>query len=206
MRTLIIVPIIQTESDMGSLLGQIKRKYIQKFGHGKWSEHLKSIDKIWIGIRKMLILLDPPYPLLRLYQDGLPVSGKELEIIHDVAQQGSTNDQLLLELMQHDARLQGTEDAALLLQEYRIQQSSLRDGEPDLDRERCKQGRQLLLQRDRFIADQINLTLLPGEIGLLFLGLAHEVDPLLAHDLLVCHLLPPLKEIQHFETSEDEQS
>jgi hypothetical protein len=204
-RTLIIIPIIHTARDMGSLLGQIQREYIRKFGLEKWSEHLKSIDEVWIGIRQMLDLLDLPYPLLRLYQDGLPLCGKEREIVQDVATQGSTNHQLLFDLMQRGARLQGTEDAALLLQEYRFQQSELRDGAPEPDRKGGEQGRELLLQRDRFIAGQINSTLLPGEVGLLFLGLAHEVEPLLAPDLLVRHLLPSLKERQHSEMSDDKQ-
>ena len=36
MRTLIVVPIIHTEQDMGSLITQIKREYIARFGHEKW--------------------------------------------------------------------------------------------------------------------------------------------------------------------------
>lgn len=196
MRTLIVVPIIHTEQDMGSLLAQIKQEYIARFGHEKWCEHLQSIDEIWLGIRQMIILLELPYQSVQLYQDGIPLCGKELEIVRDVAAQGSTNHQLLLELIQRGATLQGTEDAPLLLQEYRLHQGDLRETTPEHEQQRSELSRKLLLQRDQFIADRIHATLATGQIGLLFLGLAHSVENLLKPDILVRHLLPALREKQ----------
>lgn len=194
MRTLIVIPIIHTEKDMGSLLHQIKREYVQRFGHEKWLEHLKSIDQLWTGILQMLTLLELPYPSVRLYQDGLPVCGKESEIVQDVASQGSINHQLLNELMKRGSKLEGTEDAKLLLQEYQFHQSALRDAPTGPSHERAELSKRLLMERDQFIAHRINTTLLIGEIGLSFLGLAHTIEPLLQADILVQHLLPSLKE------------
>ena len=197
MRTLIVIPIIHTEQDMGSLLEQVKQEYVTRYGHEKWTEHLKSIDEVWSGIRQMIAALELPYANVRLYQDGLPQCNKEAEIVKDVAARGSKNHQLLVELMEQGAQLVGTEDPQLLLQEYQFLQGAL-GSKPDLDQqnERIEQSRKLLSERDRFIAGRINATLSAGEIGLLFLGLAHSVEPLLDADILVRHLLPSLRERQ----------
>ncbi len=194
MRTLIKIPIIHTAQDMGSLRDKTEQEYLGRYGQEKWLEHLKSIDAIWDGIRQTLISLELPCAVVRLYQDGLPVCGKEADIVHDVATQGSKNHRLLLELMAQGARLLGTEDPQLLLREYQLHQFKPDTVDARLDPARLEQGRKLLLERDRFIAERINQTLLPDEIGLLFLGLSHQVESLLAPDILVRNLLPSLSE------------
>lgn len=195
MRTLIVIPIIHSEQDMGSLLEQIKQEYVTRYGREKWTEHLKSIDEVWTGIRQVITALVLPYASVRLYQDGLPLCGKEADIVKDVAAQGSKNHQLLVELMAQGARLTGTEDPRLLLQEYQFHQGA-GDGSPGHENQRAQQSRRLLSARDRFIAQRIDSTLAAGEIGLLFLGLAHSVETFLPTDILVRHLLPSLRQRQ----------
>ena len=192
MRTLLKIPIIHTAQDMGSLRDQTEQAYLDRFGHEKWLAHLKSIDEIWDGISQSIISLELPCTAVRLYQDGLPVCAKEAEIVRDVARQGSKNHRLLLDLMAQGARLMGTEDANLLLREYQLHQP--RPAQPGANDEQMlrEQGRELLLLRDRFMAQRINETLLTNEIGLLFLGLAHDIEPLLNPDILVRNLLPGL--------------
>lgn len=204
MRTLIVIPIIHTEQDMGSLLAQIKQEYVSRYGQKKWVEHLQSIDELWSGIRQVIIALELPHASVRLYQDGLPLCGKEADIARDVAAQGSKNHQLLVELMEQGARLMGTEDPRLLLQEYQLHQKVLGGGSLGHASQWEEQSRRLLCERDRFIAEQINATLSAGEIGLLFMGLAHSVEPLLPPDILVRHLLPSSKKIS--EGLHDERS
>jgi len=196
MRTLIVIPIIHTEQDMGSLLERIKQDYVTRYGHEKWTEHLKSIDEVWSGIRRMIAALELPYASVRLYQDGLPLCGKEADIVKDVAARGGRNHQLLIELMEQGARLMGTEDPDLLLQEYQFHQDALGGGEQGHENQREDQSRKLLSKRDRFMAGRVNATLSAGEIGLLFVGMAHSVEPLLDADILVRHLLPSLRERQ----------
>ena len=196
MRILIVIPIIHTEQDMGSMLERIKLEYVAQYGHEKWTEHLKSIDEVWSGIRRMIAALDLPYASVRLYQDGLPVCGKEADIVKEVTARGGRNHQLLVELMAQGARLMGTEDPDLLLQEYQFHQDALGGGEQGHENHREDQSRKLLSERDRFIAARINATLSAGEIGLLFVGLAHSVEPLLDSDILTRHLLPSLRENQ----------
>ena len=191
MRTLVIIPIIHTEQDMGSLLSEIKREYVSRYGLAQWDSHLNSIAEIWDGIRRMILDFDLPYASVRLFQDGLPLCGKEAEIVRDVAARGSKNHQLLAELAGRGARLMGTEDPQLLLQEYQFLQGALRDMQSEEGEQRWKQQSQrLLADRDQFIAARINDTLVPNEIGLLFLGMAHQIEPMLSSDILVRHLLP----------------
>ncbi len=194
MRTLLVIPIIHTEQDMGSLQAQMKQAYVSQYGHEKWLEHLKSIDALWLGIRQLITALALPYPYVRLYQDGLPVCEKEAEIVRDVATQGSKNHQLLLELMAQGAHLMGTEDPRLLLEEYQLHKAALSDLQPGQTEQRQDLSRRLLFDRDKFIAQRINTTLMPGETGLLFLGLVHAVEPFLRADMLVKHLLPSLRQ------------
>jgi len=196
MRILIVIPIIHTEQDMGSLLEQTKQAYVTRYGHEKWAEHLKSIDQVWSGIRQMIAALELPYASVRLYQDGLPLCGKEPDIVKEVAARGGQNHQLLVELMEQGARLMGTEDPPLLLQEYQFHQGTLGGGKQGHENQLLEQSRGLLAERDRFIAERINATLSAGEIGLLFVGTAHSVEPLLDVDILTRHLLPSLKERQ----------
>ena len=197
MRTLIAIPIIHTEQDMGSLREQARQEYVARYGQEKWDDHLKSIDEIWDGIRQMIAALELPHAGVRLYQDGLPQCNKEVDIVRDVAARGSKNHQILMDLMQIGAHLMGTEDPQLLLQEYQYLQGAL-GGKQNLAEanQQQEQSLRLLALRDRFIAARINATLASGEIGLLFLGMAHAVEPLLDADILVRHLLPSLREKQ----------
>lgn len=192
MRILIVIPIIHTQQDMGSLLEQTRHTYIARYGSDKWAEHLESIDQVWRGIRQMLTALELPYISIRLYQDGLPLCGNEEDIVREIAARGSQNHQLLLELITQGARLMGTEDPELLLEEYRLHKNVA-------DNEHCEnpneaQSQVVLTARDRYIAARINSTLIAGEIGLLFLGMAHKIEPLLDSDILVRYLLPSLLE------------
>ena len=180
MRTLIVIPIFHTEKDMGSLFG----------------EQLRSPDEVWSGIRRMIAELELPYANVRLYQDALPLCEKERDIVTEIAARGSKNHQFLVELMDLGARLVGTEDPHLLLQEYQFLQGALRGGKPGAENQREDQNRRLLCGRDRFIAGRINATLSGGEIGLLFLGPAHSVEPFLDADILVRRLLPSLRDGQ----------
>jgi hypothetical protein len=66
MRTLLAIPIIHTEQDMGTLLAQIKRAYVARFGQDQWRAHVKSIDDVWSGIRQLLKLLELPHAAHRL--------------------------------------------------------------------------------------------------------------------------------------------
>lgn len=175
MRALIHFPIIHSAVDLGSL------------GDATQTEQQAAIEHFWTLLKVTIESLDLDYANLKLYQDGLPVCGKETEIVAEVATAGSQNYQLLQDLQYKGATLMGTESPELLLAEHalmaRIQQS--KQGDTDTE----NTARSLLKQRDAYIAQRINSTLHDDEIAILFLGLLHNIDDILPDDIV---LIQPL--------------
>lgn len=202
MRQLIYVPIIHTMVDMGSKSEALKQEYLRRFGVARWERSRQVIDEAWEGIRAKLLALTLPWERVRIYQDGLPVSGRELEIAQDVAAQGSKNYQLVIELVLRGARLMGTESPELLTREY-AHIKRIADAKTDAEREEAMrsyaaESSEILKERDAFIAQRIAETLEEGEVGLLFLGMMHEVDRLLPEAIQVEFLIDrlPLREAE----------
>lgn len=129
------------------------------------------------------------YAQTRVYQDGLPVCGKELEIVTELAKKGSPNHQILVRLMEKGATIMGTESAELLIEEYHLIKRVLKTG--DVKDAIAIEARQkaasdlLLKKRDEFIAARIDQTLQPGETSILFLGMLHNIAGLLPGDIRV---------------------
>jgi hypothetical protein len=192
-RTLIYFPIIHTQADMGALRESVARVTREKLGRAGVTRKARAIARVWGQIEGAIDALDLPMTQVRLYQDGLPVCGREAEIVTELAQAGSRNHQLLQRLMAQGAILMGTESADLLVQEYQLAQKSL-TGHPPRPAEAAAQRRalsaSLLQRRDQFIAQRINDTLQPGETGILFLGMLHAVERYLPRDIKVIYPLP----------------
>jgi hypothetical protein len=129
------------------------------------------------------------YAQTRLYQDGLPVCGKELSIVTELAKKGSPNHQILVHLIEKGATIMGTESAELLIEEYHLIKRILETGDVKdaiAIEIRQKAASDLLLKkRDEFIAARIDETLQEGETGVLFLGLLHNPAVLLPEDIHV---------------------
>jgi len=194
-RRLIHVPIIHSPADMGSMAEGLEAVHIERFGRRHWDEYLALIETFWQAVREGLEAQRLDYGRVDLYQDGLPVCGKELEIVREGAAKGSENHQLLLELIARGATLMGTEDPKLLLEEYRDVQAtlagkSLREG-PTLRIDPAAGNRETLRKRDAYLGQRINESLRPGRTGVLFLGLMHDVEPYLGKDIVVTCLNPP---------------
>ena len=196
MRRLIYVPIIHTMVDMGSRAEALKRESIRRFGAERWAKSRQVIDEVWEGIRARLWALKLPWEQVRIYQDGLPVSGKELEIAREVAAQGSKNYRIVLELVDKGARLMGTESPELLLREYaHIKRIAEAPTDPDREeawRRYTAESAEILKERDAFIARRIAESLEERAAGLLFLGMLHEVDRLLPEGIQVEFLIDRL--------------
>jgi len=192
MRKLIYIPIIHTEDDMGSLAEFVKEEYKRKYSRQKWQEHIKVIKDIWAKIRKKLIGFNLEWQKVRIYQDGLPVCDREKFIVKTLAEKGSLNHKLIMELVQKGARIEGTEDPELLKAEYsnmlKITQAKSLTERDRLIEQYNSVANELLLKRDRFIANRINKTLKEGETGTLFLGMMHRVDRYLPRDIGVKYL------------------
>jgi len=177
---------------MGALQESVVQATIAKMGRAGLVRKASAIDRVWTEIEAAITTLELPFDRVRLYQDGLPICGREVEIVTELAQAGSRNHQLLLRLMAQGAILMGTESGDLLVQEYQAAKQSLTVRPPrsaGVAASRQAAGENLLRRRDQFIARRINDTLKPGETGILFLGLLHALEQYLQADINVVYPL-----------------
>lgn len=178
---------------MGSMAEPLKREFIQKFGQAKWKMHVRAIDDFWTGIRRKTSELKVNPHRLRIYQDGIPICGRELEIVREVSRLGSKNHQIVLELIEKGASLEGTEDPKLLVEEYRFVKELTAITDSEKKKQAIEQARpfrdKLLVKRDRFVAKRIHETLQPNETGLLFSGIEHRIDKYLPKNIKVSFLI-----------------
>jgi hypothetical protein len=159
---------------MGSAGTTVRRAYVDRAGENAWEKSRLAIADFWDAIETAMDSLRLDYRKARLYQDGLPACGLEEKIVRDLAMQGVPNYRILLKLMERGATLEGTEDPDLLRTEYELIMSTAA-GATDAGRsEGAARLRDLLDQRDRFIARRIDATLAPEDIGILFLGALHR--------------------------------
>lgn len=187
-RQLIYFPIVHNQADMGTLSESVKKASLRKIGRQGCKRKVDLIDKFWDEIKKALETLSVQFDRVRVYQDGLPVSGKEAAIVTELAKSGSRNHALLLGLVEKGARLMGTESLELLLEEYESVKKVLGSGESSRKKGQQKyDSSDLLERRDKFIAQRINETLRPGEVGIIFLGMLHELESWLAKDIQVVY-------------------
>ncbi len=186
-RSLVYIPIIHSQADMGDLSTSIKESLYRQRGEKAWKRKEMLIEQIWMDIEKAIDRLDLPFEKVRLYQDGLPICGREQEIVAELAKAGSRNCELLLRLTEKGALLMGTESSELLVEEYQLFKNLLDHTASGrairLTPAQKELGDSLLLARDRFIADRINETLLPGETGILFLGMLHKLEGFFERDI-----------------------
>ena len=161
---------------MGSAGNTVRRAYVDRGGENAWEKSRLAITAFWDAIETAMDSLRLDYRKARLYQDGLPVCGLEEKIVRDLAMQGVPNHRILLKLMERGAAIEGTEDPDLLRSEYELIMTTA-VGATDACRPegaRAAQLRDLLDQRDRFIARRIDATLTQQDIGILFLGALHR--------------------------------
>jgi hypothetical protein len=190
-RTLIYIPIIHTQADMGALSEPIQRLKVKRLGRRGWERNVSLVDKLWDQIEQAIESLVLPYERVRLYQDGLPVCGREVEIVTELARAGSRNHRLLLRLREKNATIMGTESSELLVEEYQLVKEAFASGTPQVatrgEARRKALRDSLLKRRDQYIARRVNGTLRTGETGLIFLGMLHSVGPWLDKDIRVVY-------------------
>lgn len=175
MKRLVAIPVVHDLADLGSLAESVRAHYLAQFGATGWERRQRAVESLWARIRRAIDAMRLDYSRVRIYQDGLPICGKEEQIVCELAGAGSLNHQLVLELTGRGAALVGTEDPQLLLREYQLQRRRAADAASGTAPGSAPgEASELLADRDRFIAQRIAATLEEGETGLLFLGAAHR--------------------------------
>jgi hypothetical protein len=189
-RTLLYFPVIHTQADMGALGETLERIKVSTLGRRRFEQNARRVDKMWQKIEQTVESLPIVAGKVRVYQDGLPVCGHESQIVSDLAQAGSLNHKLVLQLASRGAILMGTESPELLVEEYHLATTSLA-AMPAAGARRYQQASAALLEkRDRYISHRIDTTLQTGETGILFLGMLHNVQAYLAPDIEVRYPFP----------------
>ncbi len=178
-RHLIIIPVIHTHADMGSLGN--KTPVGEKYETGA--------VQYWRAVSDYVQTLPVDFSELRVYQDGLPdVSPEIVEKIVDETPQ-TPNFDLLRWLKSKGTHILGTESPTALLKEFRALQAIFdavnEEQKQSAKLEYAKASPYLLEGRDEYIAGRIKATLPEGGLGILFIGLAHEVKILLEKEMLV---------------------
>jgi hypothetical protein len=191
-RKLVYIPIVHTLADMGSLGASIQSVKLARLGRQGLAHNAAVVEKMWEEIERVAGNLPVSPGTVRVYQDGLPVCGREREMVSELAAAGSRNHRLLLSLEARGAVPMGTESPELLVEEYQLASAELAAGGVTRVKARRDRVRDALLEkRDRYIAARINGTLGAGESGILFLGMLHDVAGYLDSDINVVYPLGP---------------
>jgi hypothetical protein len=190
MRKLILIKIVHTSADMGSMGEGLIKEGVAKIGKEKWLENQRKIENFWNELENEIDALGLDYSRTRIYQDGLPCGDElGLRIVRETAEKGSRNYQIVRKLIERGAKIEATESSQLLRKEYEhikaiISSTDLREKAEAMERYEMLKDK-LIQERDSFIAKAIDSTLKNDETGLLFIGAAHNVIPLLAKDIEV---------------------
>lgn len=189
-RRLLVIPIVHSEQEMGSLAGDIGRLFDETFGADQRDRHRREVKEFWdrlfLIVRTVAETVDPC--TIQIYQDGMPVGGELGErLIREGAESGIPNNILVDELIRSGATLMQTEEPALLKEEYEILTTVFRASSQEEREQYADQYKhrlyELTIDRDRGIARRIDQSLAPGMLGILFLGATHQVQQHLASDI-----------------------
>ncbi|MCX5815874.1 MAG: hypothetical protein NTX75_06465 [Proteobacteria bacterium] len=188
MRTLLYVPIIHTEADLGSVGEDMAKRGLREFGEILWKRHQETVLGFWDAIAGHFDSIGVAG--FKVYQDGMVADGKlGMTIVQEAVKTGSRNYQIVSELIRKGAILVKTEDFNLVKKErdwiLKITQAKSRAQKLDAAMKYKLAKNNLLDKRDKFIAKQINDTLQEGENGILFIGAFHNVRKWLQKDIAV---------------------
>lgn len=186
MRKLLYVPILHSSADMGSIASKLESRGLAIIGIEGWEKHKRTISKFWDSIAEYFKSLNVKG--FQIYQDGLLADGElGMRVVNSAAAKGSKNYQIIKHLVSKGARIMKTEDMAILMREVEIikgmanSNSRLKKLAIALQYKMIKN--KLLKERDKFIADRINKTLVKE--GIIFIGAYHNIIPLLNKDIKV---------------------
>ena len=179
MRALILLQIIHSPTDLGTLSSAAE----DSRNEAQTLQYLDAAEQFWTVVESVIEGMNLNYQQLKIYQDSLPICNVIDRIVADVAASGSKNYALLKTLQEKGATLMGTESPDLLAQEKTLMTDVLLS--PYHNSESTEKAKHLLSQRDMYIGQRINESLADEEMGLIFVGLMHNIEPHISSDIVV---------------------
>ena len=174
-RSLIYVPVLHSPGDMGTMASSIQRP----------AEYSAQVAGYWAAVTAEFHSMRRSWQEFLVYQDGMPDTTADI-VARIVADVDSPNYRLLRWLAGQGAAVTGTEDPALLQEEYELLKASVTD---EAARQAyAARAAGLRADRDRYIAARIGGTLPTGGASVLFIGLQHDVARILPPDIAVTSL------------------
>ena len=194
---LVDVPVLHAREDVGKKAGVLRGNGENGTVEKDVNREQSPVDEMWAGIAAKIGELNLPWKHARIYQDGLPVCGNELEIVTRLAEQNSWNHVLILDLLKKGAKLEGTENIDFLMREYDLLNILLmKNSTADLSTvalgakvEYQAKSRELLKLRDEFIFNRVKSTLQEKEVAVVFMGVMHQLDKMLEKDFLISYII-----------------
>jgi len=187
-RTLIVVPVIHTSADLGSLAKDVTDRGVADLGEYVWEKHQATVETFWDAISVYFDSIDVSG--MKIYQDGMIADGAVgRRIVEEIAKSGSRNYELVARLLRRGAILVKTEDFKLVKEERDrlvalTQARSLVQRITAYIKYKLVKDR-LLRKRDNFIAKSIDESLGHGETGILFIGAYHNIKKRLEKNICV---------------------
>ncbi len=201
MRRLLIIPIVHNDADLGRLESSLANWKLNVFQDEQIRYGKQLVRRFWDELQSVIVRWNLHFPTTVVFQDALPKVAQSnahllIQIIGDLSKSGSLNYRLLQWFFDQGAKIVGTENPDLLIEEYKlVKQRFTQNEEHTIDLKTSsaqttsdqieQRLKELLVQRDRFIANRIEEELKPAETGILFIGMLHQVENWLPKDIEV---------------------
>ncbi|UUX93040.1 hypothetical protein [Methanoplanus endosymbiosus] len=189
-KKLLIIPIIHSEEELGSLKDRISGIKEEKLGSEVHKKQIEEVHKLWRDIAgtisEIMQIIKPEK--IQIFQDGMPAGGETGEkIVRECAANRSINYVILAEMINSGAEIEQTESPQYLKEEYDIIREIFSAKSPEEQNKLSLKYREKLhglgINRDRFIAERINSSLKEGYTGILFIGATHNITPGLSDEI-----------------------
>ncbi len=187
MKTLYYVPMIHSPEELGSLGKSVMQIHVKVCGKIELEKILEKIEEYWGNVRERLLaagFYGSKSSALHIFMDGLPNANEEIvhKVVEDlIASRTIPAYQIIARLQKYGAKVHGTENTNLLLEEYKYYKdiSEGKGGNAEASQAR-------LIARDVAIASRIQEIMInDGDTGILFIGRAHDVIGKLPDDFTV---------------------
>ena len=168
---------IHSPEELGSLRKSVMQIYAEINGNGGLESFLDKIEEYWDEVRKRIItagFYGPKAASLHVFADGLPNTSDDIvrKVVGDlIASRRIPAYQIMAKLQKHGARIHGTEDVKLLIEEHKYFKglSEGKSGDAVAAQER-------LTARDVAISSRIQEVMTgDNDTGIIFIGRAHDV-------------------------------